>query len=719
MSLNPAVRPQRRPAGPAFAIALLVALAACSHDSTSPADVAVALAAAEGGGQFLLPGGAAAVPLTVVASDPTHGTPVENASISWRVTSGKATIAQIDARTDGNGFASASVTAGGDTGAIRVEASAPKMVGAAPTFALRAVSAPIVEAVSPTTVTGGQSITVTGRNFSTNPADNAVLFGGLRGVTRSASSTQLVVDAPRCVLSRSTTLRVTLGAVTSGTVPLLTVAAAETPLSLAVGKTLRIDQPTDLACVQFAAGSGSRFLLVPQNAVDTMRLPLRYELLGIAGASPVALPPATAATHTDRALEFETMLRRSEMAMRGGAPPQPSAAGAAVVIPAVGDKRAFNVLTQDNKSKRVTATVQAVSTHAIAYVDDTAPSGGFNTTDIQGFLALFDDPIYATDTSVYGSPSDIDGNGHIIVLFTPAVNALTDRSQSGFIAGYFYGCDLVDVSRCSATNKGEIFYGVVPDPQGQFSAARTKDIVLRTVPGVLAHEFQHMINFSRKGGRLDLLWLSEGLAHSAEEIVGRVLLARGDVQRANDFRHPNFVRAQLYLAHPASVAALSEESPGTLEQRGANWLLVEYLHGQYGGDALLGRLTASTALGAANIAGATGRPWRELLSEFGVALWADGAPDLAGISVDARYGFIDFDLHTMLGSVSGGYPLFPSVVAFQDYLRSDQLPAGTQDYVMLQSASPIANPFNLAFTGLQGGGFAGPGTAQLTILRVR
>jgi hypothetical protein len=197
-------------------------------------------------------------------------------------------------------------------------------------------------------------------------------------------------------------------------------------------------------------------------------------------------------------------------------------------------------------------------------------------------------------SAVFGAPSDIDANGRIIVVLTPAVNALTPRTDDSFIAGYFYGCDLVEAARCAETNRGEIFYSMVPDPNAQFSARRTKDTVLRTVPGVLAHEFQHMINFAGKSQRLDVLWLSEALAHMAEELVGKVFLARGDAVTATDFRSANFVRARQYLDAPEFISLISEDSPGTLEMRGGAWLLLQYAMGLYGGDALLGRLTKST-----------------------------------------------------------------------------------------------------------------------------
>jgi hypothetical protein len=63
------------------------------------------------------------------------------------------------------------------------------------------------------------------------------------------------------------------------------------------------------------------------------------------------------------------------------------------------------------------------------------------TADYEHFGALFDDPVYNTDTSVFGAVSDIDNNGRVIIVLTPAVNRLTPKGTGSFIGGYFYACD--------------------------------------------------------------------------------------------------------------------------------------------------------------------------------------------------------------------------------------------------------------------------------------
>jgi hypothetical protein len=679
---------------------------------------------AEGDGQFGLAGAFLELPLSVQVRDATRDEIVKDIEVTWRVASGSgAGIDVVVARSDDLGIASARLRLGSDTGAYRVEATSAKRVGEAPAFSARAIPAPVLESVSALPAVAGQIVTVSGRNFRTNADENAVLFGGLRGRTLSASPTSLTVEVPRCALSRAVDVRVTIGAVTSGPLSVQTSAAPATPVNLDRGKVQRLENGA-LSCIQFTAlPAGARYLVVPQNAVETVALPLRHELLVISGsAAPVAWPAsASRSLHADRALEWESWLRQSEQTL--GAVDYPSAAElesfGVDVDPQLGESRDFNVLKSDNTTRRVTAVVQAITNRAILYVDRDAPSPGLTPADLENFGGLFDDPIHTTDVRVYGAPSDIDANGKVIILFTPAVNALTARNDAGFIAGYFYGCDLVAKTRCSATNSGEIFYSMVPDPTGQFSSPRTKDVVLRTVPAVLAHEFQHMINFHRKNGRLDVLWLSEALAHSAEDVVGEEFLARGDPQTANDFQRPNSIRAQLWLGRIAETHLVAEASPGTLEQRGGAWLFLRYLMEHYGGTALLGNLTANTALGAANVTANTGRSWAELLSEFGVAVWADGAPELAGVTLEPKYTFGTLDLRARIGALSGGFPLNPASVTAQDFLRSATLGSAASDYLIVQPSATAGQQMHMAFSGLRGGPFTPASQPQLTLLRIR
>jgi hypothetical protein len=571
----------------------------------------------------------------------------------------------------------------------------------------------MLEPISPLPIPTGASVTLNGQNFSTRPEDHTVLFGGRRGRVLTATTTRLTVEAPACLPDRTLSVQVRLGAVSSNAVSAAIDGVVPEPLDLSRGAAAFLDTADELSCL---ALDGARYLLLPLNAAPAQGVGMAWELTGLAGA-PIAVAAQTSAPTRNAALEWEAQLRALERSILPGSPPvalSPQGARQAV-MPELGEERQFNVLNRESRTDRITAEVRAISDRAIVYVDLQAPANGFTQAELDAFGEMFDDPIYPTDVEIFGAPSDVDDNDKVIILLTPRVNALTDSDDNGFIAGFFYGCDLVDSQRCKDTNSAEIFYSMVPDPTGQFSAPRSRQVVLRTVPGVLAHEFQHMINFGRKG-RLDQLWLSEGLAHMAEELVGRVFAQRGNSTTAADFRNPNFSRARSYLSSPSATSLVDEESPGTLELRGAGWLFVQYIFEHYGGTDLMNRMTGAAALGADNVQAQTNRPWEDVFSEFAVALWAGGAPELEGVTLEPHLTFGNFSVRGFVGPVAG-YPLRPQTFQFADITRSGKLLPATAEYFLASAVSGSASPFTLSLSGRFGGGFSS-GSPRLAVMRV-
>src|SRR5207245_3702837 len=111
----------------------------------------------------------------------------------------------------------------------------------------------------------------------------------------------------------------------------------------------------------------------------------------------------------------------------------------------------------------VTATAKQGGMHIAIFVDNNAPPGGLSDADLLSLRDKFDTLLYVRDTLAFGRESDIDQNGVVIVLMTNEVNQLVTKSEcslTGFVAGYFYGADLI----FGQGNNGEIFYSIVADP---------------------------------------------------------------------------------------------------------------------------------------------------------------------------------------------------------------------------------------------------------------
>ncbi|MDE2995951.1 MAG: T9SS type A sorting domain-containing protein [Bacteroidota bacterium] len=119
--------------------------------------------------------------------------------------------------------------------------------------------------------------------------------------------------------------------------------------------------------------------------------------------------------------------------------------------------------------------------------------------------------IIEIDESVFGPPSDIDGNGKVDVL----VHDIKDSFDPGagnitFTAGYYSPSDLTN------GNQADIIHlDTYPSIYGSDGSRRGSEFVLQTI----AHEYQHLIFAVQHGGG-DLTFLDEGLAEWAEAVNG-------------------------------------------------------------------------------------------------------------------------------------------------------------------------------------------------------
>ncbi|MEO7042277.1 MAG: hypothetical protein ABI035_08455 [Gemmatimonadaceae bacterium] len=415
----------------------------------------------------------------------------------------------------------------------------------------------------------------------------------------------------------------------------------------------------------------------------------------------IAAPPVM-----PRGEEFEARLREIERTQlpRPGARGVAASGGAAasrnaptparlVAPPLVGDTLPFNVLTSAGFSgtqactgfTKSVGTVQYVSQHAIVVSDVTSPPGGFTTADFKAIGDEFDQLIYPTDVGYFGTPKDLDNNGHIFIYYTPAVNKLTPAGQarlSGYVGGFFFAGDLYPPTSagCLASNYGEIFYLLAPDASGTYGNVFTTAFVRQITRGTVAHEFQHMINSGNRVARsapLEATWLDEGLAHFAEEAVGRVKAGFPDnvAVSANDllsidstvtqaFFLQNFARSKYYVQRPDTTGAIvaHPKAAANLASRGAEWALVRYMADWFntGGDprTLTRALVAGPDTGVVNIVKATGVPLDTILARFVVTLYTDHQPYMASTS---PYNYKSYYLRnivngTLIGNdQDGGY----------------------------------------------------------------
>lgn len=402
-------------------------------------------------------------------------------------------------------------------------------------------------------------------------------------------------------------------------------ACAAAPISLNLGEVRTFAGPTQVRCVRLAATpSTSEFLVVAYNGSPAQdeRKAVEIASASQSPSSQVApqintLQEALAALEIERINASDAMHERIdalgreaiEQVMRQPrtAPATGGALKAVVAMPPnVGDTLTYRV-PDLNPGKvpcrdffTIQAVVKAVGNKAIAVQDVNAPLGGFTQTDFAGIVQEFDQTILATDTSYFGGPTDRNNDGVIVMLFTPEVNKLTPAGSAGFTAGFFFRADLFTKAEfqqagqsCPTTNEQELFYVLVPDPTGQFNNVRTTVTVRQTSRGTVAHELQHMLNqgvrmFLPQGVQPESVWLDEGMAHFAEEAVGRATRSYSDFRELtfadatvntddyNAYFRQNFGRFRLWQFRPDTSSPTSNRAATELGPRGAAWAILRY-----------------------------------------------------------------------------------------------------------------------------------------------
>jgi hypothetical protein len=440
------------------------------------------------------------------------------------------------------------------------------------------------------------------------------------------------------------------------------------------------------------AGAGARYLVVPNLAAGNVpNQPVGYAL-GIAddsarapgsrvAASALRLAP-TRPLDLQRAFDFMLRARDRATASTTARPTQDLHLSVQPIIPPLGSVRSFHVLSSFDGSHFTDrdARLAYIGNRILLYQDTSAPPDGYTTPQLQSLGALFDNELYTITTQLFGEPDDIDQNGRVIVLLSPAVNAITPSEQcgsSGFVAGFFFGPDLGSVQD-PHSNHGEIFYAIVPDPAGTVSCGHTVVAASNIVPSTFAHELQHMINYSRHV----LLhrvppeegWLDEGLSLVAEEQGARYYEQRfpapsgrtNPAQLFPDSAGP-FITGVLndsysWLLDPElETLTLHSDADGGLAWRGADWLLLRWLGDQFD-STFYRRLVDGTATGVANIAQQAGEPFPNLFSDFALSLYTDSLPGVARSEIPLRDRFRSRNLRRLykaLYDANGGDPTLP------------------------------------------------------------
>jgi hypothetical protein len=575
-------------------------LSACSS-ATEAKRTPTNISPISGTGQNGFTGLALAQPM-VVQVTAADGTPFVGQVVDFTVQSGQATTNPTSATTDANGNAQTVVTIGPTAGTVVIIATVHAT-------SLNAVFTVIVQAATDASCTGATPVSlavgearasVSGSNIClTNAIAAEYLVHVFFGSSVSSAQTQV-------------------GLTGSG----ITTASVTGPATAAVMNTV---------------GLGALRSIAPRSAALSAADPARLLDLRLRQLERNVLAPRMAAARA---------AMNGRRALRSTAPP------------AVGQLLSLNVdeacTKLPNPNVRI-GRVAAVTNSAVVVADTGNPAGGFTDADYQSIGTTFDTLVNPLDTAAFGAPTDIDGNGRVIIFYTRAVNALTPANSSGLIGGYFNPRDLFPLTPkvltptdtlegCDASNVGEMFYVLVPDPTGSINGhVQVADSVKLITIATLGHEYQHLINESRRiyvnnADAGEEVWLNEGLSHIAEELLYYHVAGltprqnidgisiRTSQQRVDAFNHyqvNNAGRFDLFLSSPTINSPYADND--SLETRGATWAFLRYAADHQGAaDGTIWRqLVNSTTSGFQNLTTVFGGTILNEIRDWSISIYTD------------------------------------------------------------------------------------------------
>ncbi len=521
----------------------------------------------------------------------------------------------------------------------------------------------------------------------------------------------VVITATMGGASKQTTITVTavISASCSG---------GATPLSLAVGVPHILTAAERTSVCVGGGALGSEYVLIPFKS-DTVGAKVSVTFTGV-GTSVTQGAPTLAASLTRLATSqrqqqaasmlsstrmrgavgaaFEQRLRRAEReqltriasvgsrasllrSMRRSTAGSRSAILGLPATPVVGTYTRLNTNGDSacNAPVMHAARIAAVSTNAIIAVDSLAPAGGFSDAEYASFAATFDTLVFKLDTAAFGAPADLDANGRVLIFFTQAVNQLTLPTDTlGFIGGFFFARDLFPVTTqsallqaCAASNQGEMFYVPVLDINQQFNKWFVDKTALQTeLIGTLAHEFQHLINASR---RLyvtqtvawdEEVWLNEGMSHLAEEILyfhiagfapkqaltlSTVTANQAVLNAINNYEVQNLLRLDDYLFAPDINSPYAQND--SLETRGATTQLLRYSLDLSAGtnNSYLHSLVNSATTGTVNYNTVFATTFPNIFTAVQQQVIANFLAN-SGIPTDPKYAFPSWNYRDVIGN---------------------------------------------------------------------
>jgi hypothetical protein len=611
---------------------------------------------------------------------------------------------------------------------------------------------PTVTGVTPTPLVPGTIATLTGEDLTTT---TQIYVNGARAFVTEANASSVKFQVP-CVAPGAASVVARNGSADSDAFAATVNATPSAPMGVGDFRTL-----SGTHCLQLSAAGNETYVIgvqsVSENESSLTPVVFGIDAAGGATDAPMAAALFRAApqrggfspvstrdpdrTRWDAHRRAEHDLRARDLATTSGMLSARASQGGiatyktttAAAVPSVGDLVQMRY-PDPSPGKNlctdyvpVTGRVEHVSARAIFVADTANPKNGFTAADYSHFGSVFDDSIYVAQVTYFGAPTDLDANQRIIVLLTKEVNR-RDNILGMVVSSDFFPRGS-GTGQCQSSDYGEIYYGRVPDPNGDFGQPYSVAAARRDVPALIAHEMTHIIQFGRRlqvpgATQYQALWEMESQATLAEEVIGHRFNLRQTGQNygfdvAWENCDQNATGIAWYCDKIQDLALyygfLTQDSraPGAPEQctfvnrvdeitgipchegqqRRAvytGWSFLRWLSDHYGDDLggegqLHRNLIDNTIGGFPSIAQVVGEPIDELLGRWAASLYIDDRfPGVSGLLTLPSWNLYDIEQ----GLVQTAR-LQPYEYSFADASREVSVRAGSSAYFLV-SGSRVA-----------------------------
>jgi hypothetical protein len=643
---------------------------------------------------------------------------------------------------------------------------------------------PGIESVSPGILGESMEIEIIGQRFSSNPTLNTVRIGGTVATVLEASPTRLLVRTPALICMPSGMISVVVEVAGESSPPFQAPFEAEPGIALAPGE-FRLLTGAAAGCLRLSGTTGATSFLVgvqsttgnpdvvtPVSVTGTRGQPPASASMGsIAGAAPGIAPQAVAgdswapptrprstsfpevaralvaSSHASsdvlprhHAAEAQLRAREREIMaphLAAGAPFRAmqrtlladgalgDVASTATVPASVqpGDTLTLNIpdirpnVNFCQTGIPVQVVVRRVGSGSIWLEDVLNPPPGLSAGDYSTLGSQFDEVTLPRLRSHFGEPTDLDGNDRIVVVISQQVN------RFGNILGFVVSTDFAPTEVCPASNVGEFYYSVTPDPDGQIPVPSGREAVQLTLdqfrsetPRLAAHETTHIIQFGRRiqsgASAFGTIWELEGQAVLGEEVVGFDAMGLGPRQNLGfgvafntsdaspvDWFVNAFVDLAVYYGFesqtsrvagaPAACSWLGRRDvsgPCNYSRLpyGVSWSFLRWLSDHYGDQFAGGEAELHRRLVEANVAGfpaieqVVGESRSPLLAYWAASLYTDGR---LPSGADPRLSFPSWDLRNIENALFETARLQPQILSFNGFTTTRSVAAGSSHYM--------------------------------------